>query len=1613
MVVELTVVGATRGGAAVDVAVRAPSGTPLARVREQLLAAVGAPSDAVLLAGGEVVDGAAVVGRPPLVRGAVVSAVARGAVRAAARPAADRVHRLQLHVVGGPDAGAVVPLVPGRVSVGRGRAAHVRVQDPGVSRVHLELDVTDGGVRVRDAGSANGTAVDGAAVDDEVGTPDGAGRVLRAGARIGLGSSALVLRAPVRRAATALTGDGGVAVNRRPRSTSSPAPVVLRLPRPPRPPGPLRLSLLAMLLPLVVAVPVAVLWSPFALLFALGGPVLTLGTALGERRTARREHARERAEHERRSGQVRARAADLVAQELADLEHGHPDPAALLATATGPGERLWERTPGDRDHLALRLGTGALASGVEVVAPAAHGEDDERERLVHARAPVVVPLARTGVLGACGPRRAGLGLLRGLLGQVAVLHSPREVRLVVLCAAPEPVWGWLRWLPHAQGPVAAGAEEVRGRVAALLRELDARAAARAPGAAGALGPNVVVVLDGARSLRAVPGVARLLSEGPALGIVVVCWEDDAARLPLECSATVELRGPDGHDLVLSSRAGERTGAVADLVGAAWAERVARSLAPLRDATPEQEGSGVPDQVRLLDLLGTGATDAAGVRRGWQRGPRSTSVVLGARAGGPWVVDLRRDGPHLLVAGTTGAGKSELLQCLVASLAAANRPEELALVLVDYKGGAAFAEVADLPHAVGLVTDLDRHLTRRALASLEAEVGRRERLLRQHGCRDHEQYSALRDAGAVHEPLPRLVLVVDEFRVLAEELPDFLGGLVRLAAVGRSLGVHLVLATQRPAGVVSAEIRANTNLRIALRVREEADSVDVVESRAAARISARHPGRAVARTGGGPLVEVQTARVSGTAPVEDETVAVTAVRSAPASQRAPAPAPPRAAAGPSDLLRIVEAVSAAGRDLPRAAPPWLPPLPDVLALADLPPLPERAPDTAASTEVPGAEVPGAEVPGTEVPGTEVPGAEVPGASPRIALGRLDDPAAQAQPVLVWSPAAGPLLVAGGPRTGRTSTLRALAAGAAQHSPERVHLHALAAPGSGLEELAGLPHAGAVVGLDDGERCARLVRVLAAEVARRQACGPGSAAAPWVVLLVDGTDRLAAEAALLDADAEAILEGLRRLVVEGPSVGVVPVLAGDRALLTGRLAAAVSQRLVLAMPDPADYVVAGAASREVPERMPPGRALRLGADGAREAQVALLVPDPSPSAQRRALHDVVARARTRWAHVPAPCLPPAVPVVPARLTASALAEAVRADPGALAPGAVPVGLGGERVRPVGLDLRNAPVAVVAGPAGSGRSSVLCALAERVAARGGRVVALAPRSSPLSALARRPGCVVLGAADAAGLERALRDAVAPSAGTGGVVGGVVGGVLVLVDDAELVAGTAVEPVLLELLASSREAARAALVLAGTTADLAAQFRGVVPEARRWRTGLLLHPLGLADGDLLGVRLPRTPPGPPGRATAVHRGAVTAVQLALPDGGAAVPHPRRTSPAADDGHHDPRAVPGPVEDEDAHRHGEPRAVLADLVDVLDDVLDDVAARVAPEGEHQAFEAREPARAHPVQLPDGPVQLAGGDGGGALGQGAPRGLAGGGGGAGRWSEQDHRQGEEGHQCRG
>jgi S-DNA-T family DNA segregation ATPase FtsK/SpoIIIE len=1291
-----------------------------------------------------------------------------------------------------------------------------------------------------------------------------------------------------RDAALARSADGAsLDFNRPPRLLPPGQGAAFTLPVPPPAAERRPLPVLMALLPVVMGVAMAFFLHQVYLLAMAGlSPVLLIGGALSERRQGRKADAARQAGYAEHKARVEREAARAVAAELAAARARCPGPAEAADIATGPRRRLWERRRSDPDYLLLRVGAGDVSSSVRLTDPAA----DEHRRTVTwplRDAPVTIPLRERAVIGIAGPADTARAAGRWLVAQAAVLHSPVDLRIYVLTDnAGKACWEWTRWLPHCR-PAAIGAtgeeqatcaaqvgndaETVAARIAELLAVITARRQARRDG--GRLGDDrqaghgsdIMVVLDGSRKLRALPGVIQLLREGHQSGIYAVCLDSDERLLPAECQAVAAF-GPDGLR-VQQMLAPTVTGARADHVGPGWCTRLARALAPIRDVSPGADDGGLPDAARLLDLLGleppgteppdtvppdTVPAMAGMVASRWQAGGRSTTATVGASYDGPFSVDISRDGPHGLIAGTTGSGKSELLQTVIASLAVANRPDQMTFVLVDYKGGSAFADCARLPHTVGMVTDLGPHLVQRALASLSAELTRREHLLADLGAKDIEDYQRELDKGhaAGAGALPRLVIVIDEFASLVRDLPDFVTGLVGIAQRGRSLGLHLLLATQRPSGVVSADIRANTNLRIALRVTDPGESSDVIDAPDAASIAKSTPGRAYVRLGHGSLVPFQAGRVGGPRPPASHPgrSAWPAARGAgPGRPRIwvapvgwtdlgrPEPLPPAGTGHPgeelTDLKVLVEAVRRAARDLaiPAQPSPWLPPLPACVQLTAV----TQAADAARSA---------------------------------IPFGITDLPKAQAQaPAVLDLAAFSHLMAAGAPRSGRSQLLRTITGALAlARDCADVHLYGLDCGNGALLALAQLPHCGAVVQRTETERAGRLLLRLDAELTRRQellaADGYASvgeqraAAAPGerlshVFLLVDQWEGFTAT--LGEVDGGALTDVLTRILSEGASAGMHLVMTGDRSLLAGRISALCEGKLVFRLAEREDYALAGLRPRDLPGTLPPGRAFSAGSGT--ETQVALLGTDPTGQGQAAALRAIAGACAKRDAAVPSRARPFRVDAVPARVT---FEQAWGLRPASASPLWGLVGVGGDSLAALGPDLAaGVPSFIVAGPGGSGRSTILASMARSFLAAGTRVVLVTPRPSPLRSLAA-----------AGGVAAAFTGTSLAEEEIGDVLAAVEGPVAVLVDDAELLRDCDASGELSRIISAGADVAgqafRRVLVLAGDPeTGLCAGFGGWQVDAKRARRGALTAPGAVSDGELIGVRLTRGQVGAPPR--------------------------------------------------------------------------------------------------------------------------------------------------------
>ncbi|ONK14085.1 FtsK/SpoIIIE domain-containing protein [Streptomyces sp. MP131-18] len=1391
---------------------------------------------------------------------------------------------VEFRVVGGPGAGAVHRLGTGRVEIGTGQQMHIRVDDPTLPEHAMTLRVAaDGTCKVTVYSETQPT------LDGEPFTHTEGDRAdWKLGKQLAVGDALFELTPyfPPDAALKVSEDGGGLDYNRPPRLLPPERQTAFTLPKPPGERERRPIPWLMAILPVVGAVALASLTGRWLFLaMAFMSPIMLLSNYFMDKKRGRISHAQKLQEYHERKARIEKDARDALIAERFARRHAAPDPATVLTQATGPRTRLWERRRTDEDHLLLRIGTVELDSEVVLTDP----EQDEHKRQVFwkiADAPVTLPLRTLGVIGFAGQGDTARSLARWAVSQVAVLQSPVDVQFFLLTdGSGQYSWDWMRWLPHARPSaehevnalIGTDAETIGARIAELTGLLDARKkAAREAGSRGGLfkDPDIVVVLDGSRRMRSLPGVIRLLREGPEVQIYALCLDDEERFLPGECQAVVIAEpNPDrvsqggtrnpgyatGFHTFLAVPGGgpgqmpgqsagpapvqvadrlrvEQTGAWRirgvrpDWVRAEWCELLARSLSPIRDISGESEDAALPSASRLLDVLELEPPTAGAIAARWRLGGQSTEAVIGESYDGGFAIDMRRDGPHGLIAGTTGSGKSELLQTIVASLAVANTPENMTFVLVDYKGGSAFKDCVQLPHTVGMVTDLDNHLVERALTSLGAELTRREHILAGVGAKDIEDYQDLmrRSPGQL-QSMPRLLIVIDEFASMARELPDFVKGLVNIAQRGRSLGIHLLLATQRPSGVVSPEIRANTNLRIALRVTDASESTDVINAPDAGLIAKSTPGRAFVRLGHSSLVPFQSGRVGGRRPGAVDP----AVRRPWTGRldwndlgRAQLKRPPGAKSQEeeiTDLKVLVDSVIEADRQLgfPKQHSPWLPALPDQVLLRDL-----------------------------EHP---IPGGPLPAAP----FGIEDLPEQQARrSVAIDFKSFSHMIVGGAARSGRSQLLRTIAGSLGWiHSAADVHLYGIDCGNGALNALVKLPNCGAVVSRNQTERVRRLIQRLRKEVDRRQEVlgqdaladiGEQRAAAapdnrlPHIVVLLDRWEGWVST--LGEIDHGALTDELYVILREGASVGIHLVITGDRSVLSGRISSLTEEKYTLRLSDRSDYSNIGMPARKVPEEIADGRMFR--SQVLTEIQVAVLAEELSGQAQAAALTAIGDWATQRDAALPRAKRPFRVDVLPSRLTFADAWE-MRDTETSGSPVWGLIGVGGDELMAYGPDLaQGTPAFIVAGPAKSGRSTVLTMLAHSYLAQGARVVVAAPRPSPLRDLAGQPGVIQVFTSDDLS-EADVRDAMSTSSPQSPIV--------FLVDDGEDLRRCDGGDELKNIITKGTELGRY-LVLGGDEGDICGGFSGWQVDAKKARRGVLLSPASHRSGELIGAKLPRS---------------------------------------------------------------------------------------------------------------------------------------------------------------
>ncbi len=1244
----------------------------------------------------------------PVVHSGVVSGAVLEVVPGANRLAPQGDPVALLRVLSGPDAGVEVALYAGTSTIGRSPECTVRLTDPLASKDHARVEIGDT-VEVVDANSANGILVGGVRVPRVAVGP---------GDPFVIGGTTMAI-GYTRRPDQAAASSTDVEYIRSPRVLKRRTLAKIPLPQPEQIQVPQQFPVMGMLAPMMMAGGMyAITQSPMSLLFVFFSPLMLFGSWADQRVETRRRQREADLAYDSRLAEIDHQLAGVHAEQRERLRHAHPAVTECVEQIGRLGDLVWTRRPEHPEFLQVRLGEGPVRPLVEfedsdfVAAPR---YTQPRNLLLNKYAwiedaPVIADLRSVGGVGIAGTSGVAEGVARAIVLQAVTLHSPSELVVSVLTSsAGRQRWQWIEWLPHAaspQSPTGAlqlSSEGATGRL--LLDRLEDAVTARLASKEGVPLPSVLVVVD--EPLVDIGRLTHLAEHGPAAGIHVLWVAPERRLIPAACRTYLDL-GDGTRPVVGMVREEELVAPVkVEAADAETASRVSRRLAPVVDVgTPVVDESDVPRMVSVIGLLGQeAAVDPDLILGRWRENgsltdrsapakPRDRASDLLATVGhsgtDPLTLDLRSQGPHALVGGTTGSGKSEFLQAWVLALAHRYSPDRLTFLFVDYKGGAAFATCTDLPHCVGMVTDLSDHLVRRALRSLRAEIRHREELLNNKGVKDLIDFELTGDPDCP----PALIIVVDEFAALKSEVPEFYDGVVDVAQRGRSLGLHLIMATQRPAGVITDSLRANTNLRVALRMNDDADSADVLGDKMAAHFDPGIPGRAAARTGPGRITRFQGgypgARTYAEPPVPP--IEVTQLdfglgrpwKVATATQAGPKPE--------KDIIRVVTAIKDASRGGGVRTPrkPWLEPLADCYNLENL----GQRTDT------------------------------------ELVLGAMDDPDRQRQIVTHFRPEEhGSVLFVGAGGSGKTTALRTLGV-AAGITPRGgpVHVYGLDFGGGGLTMLEQLPYVGSIVGGDDEERITRLVKLLLATIDERAARYSALRASslteyrklagrpdePRILLLVDnfGTFRAEYDTTIVRM---AVYEGFRRIAADGRAVGVHVAMTADRgAAVPTHVSSAFQQRIVLRQPNEESYSDLNVPRDVLTPQSPPGRAMLQ--EMPEEMQIAILGEDPSPVAQGHLIEELAQEIAPRLRARPEP-----IRALPELVAVSELPASVGDLPA--------LGMESQSLAPFGFD-PSGPL-LITGPRGSGRTNALRWFAESLRRwqPGIQLYLLTPRRSPLA--------------------------------------------------------------------------------------------------------------------------------------------------------------------------------------------------------------------------------------------------------------------------------------------
>ncbi len=1014
-----------------------------------------------------------------------------------------------------------------------------------------------------------------------------------------------------------------------------------------------------------------------------------------------------------------SKIAEQISQKMEHnrrvLDNRYPSAQEAAVFAVDGSHRLWEKSSTHDDFLDVRLGLGDVVSPNEISTPkeqsmAEHDPlNDKVNELQEAmsvlrKVPVALSLFNNRLVGlVSADRQKALNLARVLVSQLTALHPYTDLRLCVAYPPKEAdEWNYAKFLPHAWTPDdklrllccdQSTVGDVMYYLSGIIRERLEKKPDGAEENAKVL-PHYVALIADWSLVENEPIAKYLLSPRPEMGLTVVLMADSLDKLPNGCTAIVRDDQEMQGFLSTVGAFPAREKVAFDALPGEAADRFSRALSNFR-VRELGVSTAIPELLTFLDMYKTSRVESLDIYHKWleNRTYESMRSMVGYKSGNqPLYLDIHEKyhGPHGLVAGTTGSGKSETLQSYILSLVVNYHPHEVAFILIDYKGGGMAQSFIGLPHLAGVITNLGGNATNRALLSINAEIKHRQQVFNDYKVKHIDAYIELYRSGAASEPMPHLLIIADEFAELKKEQPEFVRALVSAARVGRSLGVNLILATQKPSGVVDDEIWSNTRFRLCLRVADKQDSNEMLKRPDAAAVTGT--GRGFFQVGNDEIFEEFQSGWSGAAYepevafADDKNIRVELInligRSGVPKQEKKKKSDNIQKVTQLDAVVKYSALLAEENQVPPLRQIWLDPLPARLYLEELPEMPAQQ-----------------------------------GFSIVLPIGLADNPQAQSQYAVAANFLAdGHLLVCGASGAGKTTLMQTMLYGAVtRYTPKEINLYIADFSSRTMAVFAPLPHVGAVCFDGDDEKLAATFEMLQNTLASRKSSfsslGIGSYKeyvtqrddCPAIVFFIDNF-------LAFNESYEQYEDALAYISREGASYGIYLVLScngsGD---LRSRLRQNFTCGVALQMPDRFEYeAVVGDRTEIVPEGRTAGRGL-IKAPLPVEFQCALPVKEESGLSQAQTL-------RRLFEHMAREQTGVAVKKVGETLDALSYRELMaRGDVAQLPKSVFALGLALEEGEPVTVDFDAEYCYTVGGSGKAGKTNILKTIALQGKAKG----------------------------------------------------------------------------------------------------------------------------------------------------------------------------------------------------------------------------------------------------------------------------------------------------------